>query len=174
MLLRCCPPMLFAPPKVPPAKILPSACTAMAETYPFALAFQELSSVPSELSRAMWLRVTVAPPFGASAVKSPPIRILPSGCTTTTFTVSFAFGLKPSRADCARICVVANRNNKSVAAMLTNFRQHVVLWRCLGFAATLGLYLFALIMIHSGDDRYRLAQRAIGAWGRNVFLRLIY
>jgi len=30
------------------------------------------SSLPSVSSRAMWLRVIAAPPFGASVVKSPP------------------------------------------------------------------------------------------------------
>ena len=57
------------------------------------------------LRRAMRLRVTDAPPLGASAVKLPPIRILPSGWTTTASTVPFAFGSKPSSADCARAAV---------------------------------------------------------------------
>ena len=39
------------------------------------------SSLPSVSSRAMWLRVTGAPPFGASVVNSPPAKILPSACT---------------------------------------------------------------------------------------------
>ena len=39
------------------------------------------SSLPSVSSRAMRLRVTAAPPFGASVVKSPPAKILPSACT---------------------------------------------------------------------------------------------
>ena len=39
------------------------------------------SSLPSVSSRAMRLRVTAAPPFGASVVKMPPAKILPSACT---------------------------------------------------------------------------------------------
>src|SRR5438445_754971 len=50
----------------------------------------------------MWLRVTAAPPLGESVVKLPPIRILPSDWTTATRTTSFAFGSKPSSADCPR------------------------------------------------------------------------
>ena len=45
------------------------------------------SSLPSVSSRAMWLRVTAAPPFGASVVKSPPAKILPSACTAIEWTV---------------------------------------------------------------------------------------
>ena len=36
----------------------------------------------------MRLRVTVAPPFGASVVKSPPAKILPSACTAIEKTSS--------------------------------------------------------------------------------------
>src|SRR6266446_9659178 len=50
----------------------------------------------------MWLRVTAAPPLGESVVKSPPIRILPSACTAIDSTLLFAFGSKPSSADCPR------------------------------------------------------------------------
>ena len=63
--------------------------------------------MPSGFSRAMWLRVTTAPPLGASVVKSPPIRILPSGCITTTRMSLFAFGSKPSSADCPRAVAAA-------------------------------------------------------------------
>ena len=70
------------------------------------------SSLPSVSSRAMWLRVTVAPPFGASVVKSPPAKILPSACTAIEWTSPFAFGsnesAKPvvasSRAMWLRVC----------------------------------------------------------------------
>src|ERR1044071_9839578 len=99
MQLRICPPMLLSPLKAPPAKILPSACTAIERTRSFALGLKSLSSVPSGFSRAMWLRVTGGPPLGESVVKPPPIRILPSGWTTTTSTGPFAFGSKPSSAE---------------------------------------------------------------------------
>ena len=99
MRLRACPPMLFVPLKAPPAKILPSACTAIALTKSFAFGSKALSSVPSGFSLAMWLRVTGDPPLGESVVKPPPIRILPSGWTTTTYTGPFAFGSKPSSAE---------------------------------------------------------------------------
>ena len=50
----------------------------------------------------MLLRVTAIPPFGESVVNPPPIRILPSGWTTTTSATLLVFGLKPSSADCPR------------------------------------------------------------------------
>ena len=70
------------------------------------------SSLPSVSSRAMWLRVTVAPPFGASVVKSPPAKILPSACTAIEWTALFAFGsnesanpvVASSRAMWLRVC----------------------------------------------------------------------
>ena len=60
----------------------------------------------------MRLRVTAAPPFGASVVKSPPAKILPSACTAIEKTEEFAFGsnesAKPvvasSRAMRLRVC----------------------------------------------------------------------
>ena len=172
MRLRVCPPMLFAPLKEPPAKILPSACTAMAKTVLFAFGLKRISqagrgiepgdavarlsadavrtaeraarqnlavrlhrdgidstlfafglkavsSVPSGFNRAMRLRVTAAPPLGASVVKSPPIRILPSGWTTTTRTAPLAFGSKPSSADCPRTAVATNSNSTTIAVIFT-------------------------------------------------------
>ena len=50
MWLRACPPMLV---KKPPAKILPSACTAIEKTVLFAFRVKAVSSVPSGFSRAM-------------------------------------------------------------------------------------------------------------------------
>src|SRR5258708_31503242 len=50
----------------------------------------------------MRLRGTAAPPLGESVVKLPPRRIFPSGWKTTTVTRPFAFGSKPSSADCPR------------------------------------------------------------------------
>ena len=107
--------------KAPPAKILPSACTAIAKTVPFAFGLKAVSSVPSGFSRAMRLRVTAAPPLGESVVKSPPIRILPSGWTTTTRTVPFAFGSKPSSADCPRTAAppASSTQRKTVRAQLS-------------------------------------------------------
>ena len=77
--------------KSPPIKILPFACTAMLATVLFApprpvppLLLKALSSVPSALRRAMRLMPVLALtalPF--TLVKVPPIRILPSACTTT-------------------------------------------------------------------------------------------
>ena len=69
MLLRVCPPILFAPLKLPPTKILPSVWTAMALTVSFAFGLKAVSSVPSGFSRAMRLRVTGAPPLGESVGK---------------------------------------------------------------------------------------------------------
>ena len=97
---------------IPPTRILPSACTAMERTILFAFGSKAASSVPSGFSRAMWLRVTGAPPLGESVVKSPPIRILPSGWTTTTRIVPLAFGSKPSSADCPRtVCRAARQQH---------------------------------------------------------------
>src|SRR6266513_2366114 len=109
--------MLFAPLKAPPARILPSACTAIESTIPFAFGLKAVSSVPSGFSRAIWLRVTAIPPLGESVVNSPPIRILPSGCTTTTRTVPFAFGSKPSSADCPHTAVAPDVNTKATRTL---------------------------------------------------------
>ena len=68
--------------KPPPISTLPSACTIILETPPFALGSKPMSSVPSALSRAMRLRVVaVAAPLGWRVVKLPPISTLPSACT---------------------------------------------------------------------------------------------
>ena len=56
MRLRVCPPMLFAV-KKPPAKILPSACTAIEWTSPFAFGSNESAKPVVASSRAMRLRV---------------------------------------------------------------------------------------------------------------------
>src|SRR5262249_18619802 len=55
----------------------------------------------------MQLRVTDAAPLGASALKSPPIRILPSGCITMVRTRPFALGSKPSSAGLGLPTIVA-------------------------------------------------------------------
>ena len=120
MKFRGCPPMLFVPLKLPPTKILPSACTAIDQTVAFAFGLKAVSSVPSGFSRAMRLRVTAPPPLGESVVKSPPIKILPSGWTTTTRTVLFACGSKPSSADCPRTAAAPPANVKPTRAIKLN------------------------------------------------------
>ncbi len=116
MALRACPPMIM---KSPPAKTLPSACTAIEKTSLFEFGLKAVSSVPSGFSRAMRLRATAAPPLGERVVKLPPIRILPSGWTTTTKTVPFAFGSKPSSAFCARADVARQTINANAANINT-------------------------------------------------------
>ena len=91
MRLRVCPPMLFAPAKLPPAKILPSACTAIELTKLFAFGSNESAKPVVASSRAMWLRV--CPPM---LVKPPPAKTLPSGCTAIASTTLFAFGSNES------------------------------------------------------------------------------
>ena len=76
--MRVCPPMLVKP---PPAKILPSACTAIELTKSLAFGLKAVSSVPSVFKRAMLLRVTPR-----TLLKEPPIIILPSGCTAVART----------------------------------------------------------------------------------------
>ncbi len=71
MKLRVCPPMLFAPKKSPPTRILPSACTAIEWTSPFAFGLKAVSSVPSVFNRAMLLRGTPR-----TVVKLPPMKNL--------------------------------------------------------------------------------------------------
>src|SRR5438128_10668031 len=105
--------------KMPPAKILPSACTAIELTVLFAFGLKA-SSVPSGFNRAMWLRVTAAPPLGESVVKSPPIRILPSDWTTTTRTTPLAFGSKPSSADCPHTAAAPPASAKPTMAIKLN------------------------------------------------------
>ena len=70
-------------PEMPPARIFPSACNAKVSMVPSASGLKAVSSEPSGFSRAMRLRVTDAPPFGARVVNPPAITIFPSGCTTT-------------------------------------------------------------------------------------------
>ena len=67
--------------KKPPAKILPSACTATERTTSFALGSNESANPVVASSRAMLLRG--CPPM---LVNSPPAKILPSGCTTIEWT----------------------------------------------------------------------------------------
>ena len=55
MWLRVCPPMLSL--KTPPTKILPSACTAIESTSPFAFGSNESAKPVVASSRAMRLRV---------------------------------------------------------------------------------------------------------------------
>ena len=74
MWLRICPPMLV---KSPPAKILPSACTAIEKTPLFAFGLNESARPVAASSRAMLLRA--CPPMLVK--KSPPAKILPSACT---------------------------------------------------------------------------------------------
>ena len=62
--------------KSPPAKILPSACTAIETTSSFAFGSNESATPVVASSRAMRLRV--CPPM---LVKSPPAKTLPSACT---------------------------------------------------------------------------------------------
>ena len=164
MRLRVCPPMLFAPLKLPPTKILPSACTAIdiditvrvrveshveravriqsgnvvarhAQNAGKDAADENLAvrlngggvnstgADDAEIERLVEPAVgfqpgdvvarTVAPPFGASVMKTPPARILPSACTAIESTdCPLAFGsnesAKPvaasSRAMRLRVC----------------------------------------------------------------------
>ena len=105
MRLRGCPPMFRL--KMPPAKILPSACTAIEKTTSFAFGSNESANPVVASSRAMKLRV--CPPM---LVKKPPAKILPSACTAIERTSPFAFGsnesAKPvvasSRAMKLRVC----------------------------------------------------------------------
>ena len=85
MRLRVCPPMLFAPLKKPPAKILPSACTAMERTVSFAFGSNESANPVVASSRAMRLRG--CPPMLFAPLKPPPAKILPSACNAIEKTV---------------------------------------------------------------------------------------
>ena len=85
--------------KWPPTRIFPSGCTASANTESFAPGLKVVSSEPSALSRPMRLRGVVPVPPPPSVVKSPPTRILPSGCTASGKTVSFAPGLKSASSE---------------------------------------------------------------------------
>src|SRR5205085_111283 len=92
--LRDCPPILL---KNPPARTLPSGWMARPMTVWFAFGLKAMSTEPFAFNRAIRLRVTVGPLFGARVVNSPPIRILPSGWTATARILPFAFGSKPSK-----------------------------------------------------------------------------
>ena len=74
MRLRVCPPMLFAPLKSPPARILPSACTAIAK-HNVRVRVERIS----QSSHGIEPGDAVAR-LSADAVKSPPAKILPSAC----------------------------------------------------------------------------------------------
>ena len=72
---------------VPPTTILPSACTASARTAPsFAPpgGLNVVSKLPSAFKRAIRTRFVLF-----TTVNSPPITILPSGCTATANTGPF-------------------------------------------------------------------------------------
>ena len=90
MLVRDCPPMLA---RLPPAtRILPSDCTANEVMAVYgALGSNESARPVLGSSRAMDRRD--CPPM---LMKSPPARILPSGCKATHRTPPLAFGLNES------------------------------------------------------------------------------
>ena len=83
-----CPPIVL---KVPPARIFPSACSAIEQIALVAFGLKESAAPVTGSSRAMLLRV--CPPM---AVNNPPTKILPSGCTTMALTLPSAFGSKES------------------------------------------------------------------------------
>ena len=88
MFVRVCPPSVV---KLPPTRILPSACTAREQTPALAPGLKLVSRLPSALSRPMFVRV--CPP---SVLKPPPTRIFPSACTARELTPPLAPGLKSS------------------------------------------------------------------------------
>ena len=88
--LRACPPMVE---NCPPAKILPSACSAIAETILSAFGSNESGAPVVASSRAMRMRVCPS-----IEMKPPPAKILPSACTASVETELFGFGLKESGA----------------------------------------------------------------------------
>ena len=73
------------PVNAPPARIFPSCCTARLRTVSFITGKNVASSVPSWLRRATRDRGVPL-----MLVKSPPMRILPSGWMLTAATVLFA------------------------------------------------------------------------------------
>ena len=96
--------------KTPPAKILPSACTAMAWTVTVRVRVERISQAGRGIEPG-----DVVARLSADAVrplKEPPTKILPSACTAMERTVLFAFGsnesAKPvvasSRAMRLRVC----------------------------------------------------------------------
>ena len=83
----------------PPMTILLSACTTMVLTWPLGFGLNPVSSVPSALKRAKKLRAVNAAELlddrpGATVLKSPPTRILPSGCNAIADTDEFTAGSK--------------------------------------------------------------------------------
>src|SRR5947207_11610776 len=77
--------------KTPPAKILPSPCTAIESTLLFAFGSNESATPVVGSSRAMRLRG--CPPM---LVKKPPAKILPFPCSAIEWTKLFAFGSNES------------------------------------------------------------------------------
>ena len=69
--------MLFAPLKKPPAKILPSACTAIAIDTSFAFGLNESARAGGGIEPGD----AIARLSADAVVKSPPAKILPSACT---------------------------------------------------------------------------------------------
>src|SRR4051812_22953925 len=68
----------------------------------------------------MRFRLPLTRLLGAGVLKPPPRRILPSGWTTTTLTRPFAFGSKPSSADCP--CTAEEIETSSSAVRGKNLR----------------------------------------------------
>ena len=91
MWLRVCPPMLV---KLPPTKILPSACTTIAGTIPlpFAFGLNESARPVVGSSRAMRLRSLSADAVKSAAHQNLAVR-LHRDCIDKTFG-PFAFGSK--------------------------------------------------------------------------------
>ena len=79
MQLRVCPPMLFAPLKPPPAKILPSACTAIEQTRTVRVRVERISQAGRGIEPGDAVARLSAD--AVRSVKSPPTKILPSACT---------------------------------------------------------------------------------------------
>ncbi len=79
----------------PPTTIWPFAWTASESTVRFAFGSKPVSSEPSALNRAMWLRVVAAAaPPGCTEENSPPMMIWPLACTAIAYTAPFGWGLK--------------------------------------------------------------------------------
>ena len=75
MRLRVCPPMFL---KKPPARILPSACTAIELTTPL---FAFGSNESAKPGRGIEPGNVIARLSADAVVKTPPTKILPSACT---------------------------------------------------------------------------------------------
>ena len=74
MRLRVCPPMLV---KMPPTKILPSACTAIASTHIVRVRVEQIGQAGGGIEPGD----VIARLSADAVVKSPPTKILPSACT---------------------------------------------------------------------------------------------